>query len=358
MNKSQWCQYLTTQQAQFCPNDSNIITSFADSNPQESKQTASITPLLYQGLLSISGPDSAKFLQGQLSCDVHSASPQHSLLGAACSPQGRMFSSFRLLQKNSDTEAEFILRMRNDLVTTTHETLHKYSVFFKTQLKNASDEWLGLGIWGEQCEQLISETFGLDEIPQQVGEVSTNETAIVIRLAGETPRFECWCKAEKTTALWTELITQASPTATDRWILEDIQQGIGELCHATQDTFNPHMLNFQAIDAISFDKGCYTGQEIIARTHYRGKSKRHMQRFSLCGGEPLAPGTELYDADSNKTIATVVSSAVVNQQERQQEQQALLVSNVGLDTSSPLTLQADEQRYTATLLPLPYTLDS
>ncbi|MEH6357539.1 MAG: hypothetical protein V7745_01015 [Pseudomonadales bacterium] len=354
MNKTEWRQHLATQQAQFSPNDDNIIDSFSAST---SEQTTYITPLLYQGMLSIKGLDSAKFLQGQLTCDVHKASAQQSILGAVCSPQGRMFSSFRLLQKNNEAEPEFLLRMRSDLVDSSHETLHKYSVFFKTQLTNASDEWLGLGIWGDQSEQLISDIFALTELPQQAGQAISNETTIVIRVPGDTARFECWVKADQISADWQLLIAKAKPTATYNWILEDIKQGIAEVCFTTLNAFNPHMVNFQAIDAISFDKGCYTGQEIVARTHYRGKSKRHMQRFSLSGGKLLAPGDNLINPDSQKTIATVVAAALTSNTGQDITQEALLVTSSDLDSSSPLTLQHDEQTYQSTIQPLPYSLD-
>lgn len=354
MNRSEWLQYLAEQQAQTSSNDNNIIESFA---APAAELTTYITPLLHQGILSVKGLDSAKFLQGQLTCDVHKASPQQSILGAVCSPQGRMFSSFLLLQNNSEAEPEFLLRMRSDLIDSSHETLHKYSVFFKTQLTNASDEWLGLGIWGEQSEQLISDTFALTECPQQVGQAISNETIIVMRVPGETARFECWIKADQITASWQSLISKANPTATYNWILEDIKQGIAEVSLATLNAFNPHMVNFQAIGAISFDKGCYTGQEIVARTHYRGKSKRHMQRFSLSGGNLLAPGDDLIGADSQKTIATVVVAALTPNTGQDTTQEALLVTGSDLDSSAPLTLQHDEQTYQATLQPIPYSLD-
>ena len=354
MNKTEWHQYLASQQAQFNPNNDDLIENFSATTAE---QTTYITPLLYQGMLCIKGLDSAKFLQGQLTCDIHKASPQQSILGAVCSPQGRMFSSFRLLQKNNDAEPEFLLRMRSDLVESSHETLHKYSVFFKTQLSNASDEWLGLGIWGEHCEQLISDTFTLPELPQHVGQAVSNETTIVVRVPGDTVRFECWIKANQIAGCWQLLTAQAKPMTTHSWILEDIKQGIGEVCSATLNAFNPHMVNFQAIAAISFDKGCYTGQEIVARTHYRGKSKRHMQRFSLSGGDVLTPGDDLIDTVTLKTIATVVSAALTSKANQIVTQEALLVTSSDLDSSKPITLQHGEQTYQAAFKPLPYSLN-
>ena len=353
MNKSEWQQQLSAQQAHFSNPESTFIDSF---DTTEATATTFITPLLYQGVLSINGPDSAKFLQGQLTCDVNSSSAQQSILGAACTPQGRMFSSFRLITNDNDSEPGYLLRMRSNLAQSSHETLHKYSVFFKTKLRDASNDWLGLGIWGENAEQLLQDILKLSETPQHAGQTERSEFAIVIRLPGDTPRFECWIKADYIADIWQRLSSSAQPTSNHAWLLEDIRSGIAEVSHEIESAFNPHMLNFQAVDAISFNKGCYTGQEIVARTHYKGKSKRHMQLFSLSGGALLAPGSELRDADSDKTIATVVSAALSDSNDDTTTQQALLVVNADLDSKTPLILQHNGQQLEATHRPLPYSL--
>ena len=113
MNKSDWQQHLLAQQAHFSDPDSLFIDTLGS---QESTVKTYITPLLYQGVLSISGADSSKFLQGQLTCDLNSVTAQQSILGAACSPQGRMYTSFRIINNDSDNEPGFLLRMRSDLI--------------------------------------------------------------------------------------------------------------------------------------------------------------------------------------------------------------------------------------------------
>lgn len=350
MNKIEWQTYLQSQQAQFSEHDPFLIESFPEMNGQS---TAFITPLLYQGVLSIIGPDSAKFLQGQLTCDINSSSPEQSILGAACTPQGRMFSSFRVFQ-NHDKNG-YLLRMRRDLINQTLETIHKYSVFFKTELSNAEDEWLGLGIWGDNCESLISQTFNIENLPQQVGQSFSTESIIVVRMPGTTPRYECWLKSTDIIEKWDSLNQQAQPTSNYPWLQQDIEAGVAEVSQAIEGDFNPHMLNFQLVDAVSFDKGCYTGQEIVARTHYRGKSKRLMKRFELTGGSLLTPGSELSEDTSNKTIATVICAAPKSGNETHQE--ALLLVSAELDTVGDLNLSHGDERLKANELPLPYSFD-
>jgi len=354
MNRSEWQQQLVVQHAQFSSVQNTFVDAFTNAAPSTG---TFVTPLLYQSLLSISGPDSGKFLQGQLTCDVNSCTAQQSILGAACSPQGRMYSSFRLINNGNDSEPCFLLRMRSNLITLTRETLHKYSVFFKTNLQDTSDEWLGLGIWGDEAEQLIQTVFKLGSTPQQCGQTAYSEVAIVIRLPGDKARFECWVKAEHIAATWQTLTTIASPASNHAWLLEDIRNGIAEVSLETESAFNPHMVNFQAVDAISFNKGCYTGQEIVARTHYKGKSKRHMLRFSLSGTELLPPGNELKAADSNKTIATVICAAFSHLNDDTSSQEVLLVINADLDSNAPLVMQHKTQQIEATRCPLPYSLD-
>lgn len=347
MNKIEWQTCLQSQQAQFSEPDPFLVKSFSRAN---GKSTTFITPLLYQGFLSIVGTDSAKFLQGQLTCDINNSSPEQSILGVACSPQGRIFSSFRVFQNHD--KSGYLLRMRRDLINKTLETIHKYSVFFKTELSNAEDEWLGLGIWGANCDSLISQAFNIKNLPQQVGQSLSTESLILVRMPGNTPRYECWLKSTTIIEKWDTLIQQAQPTSNYPWLQQDIEAGVAEVSQAIEGDFNPHMLNFQLVDAISFDKGCYTGQEIVARTHYRGKSKRLMKRFELAGGSLLTPGIELCDATTEKTVATVICAAPTSDTGTHQE--ALLLVNAELNTDINLNLSNGNEKLQASELPLPY----
>ena len=352
MNKTDWQQTLLSEQATFNANNPLFIDSLG--NAQQASNHTFVTPLLYQGLLSISGNDANKFLQGQLTCDINRCTEHQSVLGAACNPQGRMYSSFRIIGNHCD-EPGFLLRMRSNLIQLTHETLHKYSVFFKVELKDASNDWLGIGLWGTEAEAVIKQTFNLANAPQEPGQSASSDNAIIVRLPGKTVRFECWIKANAILDHWQSLSTAANATSNHAWLAEDIQQGIGEVSLETESAFTPHMLNFQAVNAISFDKGCYTGQEIVARTHYKGQSKRHMQHFKIATAKPLSAGTELQDT-SGKTVATVVSLA--HDLNDSNSQHALLVINKGLDNGSPLELQAEEQPFLATPQVLPYSLEA
>lgn len=357
MNKSEWIQYLQSQAAHITTHTNEALAeNFAATTATSGYPQTFVTPLLHLGLMSIEGNDSQKFLQGQLTCDVKSASPMLSILGAACNPQGRMFTSFRLLQGNNEAQPHYFMRMRSNIVESTRETLSKYIVFFKSKLVNADQQWMGIGVWGEQSSQIIAELTGTDSIPQEAGQLAHTAHAMIIRLPGEQPRFECWVTSEQAIALWENLARHAQPVSTHSWILEDIRCGLGDISVSTANTFIPHMLNYPAVKAVSFKKGCYTGQEIVARTEYRGKTKRVMQRFLLSGAPALQAGTELHQPGSDRAVATVISAAPCDQTGNSVDQEALLVINTDSLENASLALCHEEQCFDAQQMTLPYTL--
>lgn len=281
---------------------------------------STIVPLTHQGMLCVEGKDSEKFLQGQLSCDVTGVSEQLSCLGTACSPQGRAYSSFRIIRIPGSEPGDFLLRMRDNITEQTLTTLSKYSVFFKSEICNANNRYVGIGLFGQNSESLINKLFG--QIPQDDNAVVFAKETIVIRVPGSCPRFECWSSPQQAQNNWQKLAADATVGNSDDWLHEDIKAGLGEVSLATSDRFIPQMLNLQAVGAVSFDKGCYTGQEIVARTQHRGKSKRFMTRILVTGApRRLDAGTDLTNPQTGKNIATVVSAASTSED----TQQALVV---------------------------------
>jgi tRNA-modifying protein YgfZ len=258
---------------------------------------------LQQGLLEIKGSDAVKFLQGQVSCDVRELATQTTRLGAQCNLKGRMLLCFRALQADPE---RIILRVHEGLVAKGLASLGKYSVFSKVQLADASPAYRALGIAGAQAAAAINAVFAVaiaqDDAWQAAGD------HLIIRLAHD--RYECWLAAQQAEALWEQLSAHATPASTNLWTLRNIQAGIGDITPETYETFTPQAINFQLVNGINFRKGCYTGQEIVARLHYRGTLKRHMYRFEFALAEQAlpAPGAELKNADG-KTVGEVILAA-------------------------------------------------
>ncbi len=305
MNYSEWITFLGNQNL-LLEEQQGELRLGRNTKDTYKNAPSTIVPLVHQAVLSVEGKDSEKFLQGQLSCDISTVSEQKSCLGSACSPQGRVYSSFRIMRMPESGADGFLLRMRAGITEQTLETLNKYIVFFKSEIGNADDRYVGIGLFGKNSESLLSNLFG--QVPENDNDMIFIEETIVVRIPGSCPRFECWSTPERAQKNWTKLSANAVVGSSNDWLLEDIKSGLGEISAATTDLFIPQMLNFQAVGAISFDKGCYTGQEIVARTQYRGKSKRLMVRLLITGAPLLEAGAHLNNPQ-DKNIATVVSAS-------------------------------------------------
>jgi folate-binding protein YgfZ len=270
--------------------------------PETPPQTATtwLSSLDHWAVLSISGPDTRKFLQGQLTCDVSTISDTQGAYGALCTPKGRMISNFYLIQ-GADSDSLLML-LPADSLEATQQTLSKYIVFSKAEMQ-AENTYLLLGLGGEQAAAVLEQ-----DAPQTL---QTKTADWGVSLACNEDRFMLAVKEEALAASWEKLAEKAQPVGGHHWELADIADGIGFVYNATQEEFIPQALNMQLTDGISFEKGCYTGQEIVARTQYRGKIKRHMRHFSGAAENAPAPGDSLLNAQG-KAIATVVTAESEN----------------------------------------------
>jgi folate-binding protein YgfZ len=236
-------------------------------------------PLTHLGLLSFAGPDAAQFLQGQLSNDVNRLAAGEALLASYSSPQGRVLAVLWLLKLGE----EILAILPRELLAATAERLRKYVLRAKLKVTDAGDRL------------------------QVAGAFTASGVAPPPALA--TARMQ-----QDPTRQWLILDRQASSTATAdndafaaAWRLADIRAGLPQVYAATSGEFVAQMLNLDELDGISFNKGCYTGQEIIARTHYLGRVKRRLHKLELPRGE-FQPGQAITLDDGRQGV--VVESAV------------------------------------------------
>ncbi len=219
------------------------------------------------GLLEIRGADAGKFLQGQLTCDLRELEARTWLDGALCTPQGRVLASLRLFS----VDTSIFLRMPRDLLEPIQHHLRHYAAFFPIDLEITQHQ--GLVLLGSVPDRLHTETM----------------------LASlETPQGrEIWGEPEAVRSLVTALGDTCTLATEAAWLEQLIRSGSALIVAATSGEFLAHQLSLDLADAISFRKGCYTGQEIIARTQFRGKSKRRLVALRLAHPAGLAPGTTL-----------------------------------------------------------------
>ena len=303
--------------------------------------SAFFCPLSHEGVLAVRGPDASKFLQGQLTCNLNYLSDSQSSLGARCNQKGRMQSSFRILLQGDGC----LLAMARELLEPQLADLKKYAVFSKATLSDESASWVRFGLAGGDA---TLGSLGL-ALPQEDGAVVRTEDLMAIRVSSD--RAELWVPAEQAEHRARQLAAQLPEGELNQWLLGQIRAGLGQVMAQTRELFIPQMLNLQAVGGVSFKKGCYTGQEIVARMQYLGKLKRRLYRLALPAGELPAPGTPLFSPTHGSAIGEVVLAA---QATDQVELLAVLQAEAVEDGNLHLgTLEGPGLH----LLDLPYELD-
>ena len=258
-----------------------------------------------EALLHISGPDSLKFLQGQTTCDTSQVDDSHALLGAYCNPQGRMVCDFLLCQLASD---HYALRMRQEIITGSAGTFGKYIIFSKAELDSDNSDWQTLACWGSDIRDALGAVF--PQVPDEKFGACTGGNFVLVQIDEAGRQYECYLDTSAAPDLL-ELLTSSIPQATEStWQALQIGSGIGRIEAPTVEAFIPQMLNYDITGHINFKKGCYTGQEVVARMHYRGKPKRRMYLASLPTGDIPIAGTALYAGESAQSVGNVVNSVL------------------------------------------------
>ncbi len=263
--------------------------------------TAFFCVLSHEGVLAVRGPDANKFLQGQLTCNLNYLDAQRSSLGARCTPKGRMQSSFRILMEGDG----YLLAMDRALVQTQLTELTKYAAFSKSKLYDESDEWVRFGLSAGDGA-LVS--LGLD-LSTNADQVVSTQGLIAVRLSDG--RAELWARAKDAETTHLRLAAQLPEAPIETWLLAQIRAGIGQVVAATRELFIPQMINLQALGGVSFKKGCYTGQEIVARMQYLGKLKRRLHRLAAEDSDTAVPepGVDLYSPVHGSSVGEVVLAA-------------------------------------------------
>ena len=242
-------------------------------------------PLTQLGVIDVRGPDAAAFLQGQLSNDVRQVAPERAQLSSYNSPKGRLLAVLHVLR---DGEA-FRLEVHRGVLDAVLKRLRMYVLRSKLTLAEATDCALH-GIAGPGADAVLG-ALNLPAPDAPLGCAWAGGVGVLRRL-GATPRYTLLVPAAAEADLRARLAAHAAAGTPQDWQRLDIEAGVPTVYPQTQDRFVAQMCNLDALGGISFDKGCYTGQEIIARVHYRGAVKRHMERRRLDGPAP-APGTRL-----------------------------------------------------------------
>ncbi len=305
--KAEWKAFLTDAGAEFNPDNDDEVASFG--NPEREKRftlTGTVLcDLSHLGLIEAHGPDAETFLQGQLTNDVTRIGADSSHLGGYCNPKGRILALFRMF-RIQDT---YYLMMPEQMVEPTLKRLQMFVLMSKVTLGDAGCAMVRFGLSGQEAEAELKEALG--DAPAATDQVVHVDGVTAIRVHGEIPRFILLGELEPMKALWNRLNVRGAPAGAASWRLLDIVAGAPNVYPQTREAFVPQMVNLELLEGVSFQKGCYTGQEIIARTHYLGKLKRRLYRLHLDSDELPEPGTEVFSAENQtgQPVGTIVDSA-------------------------------------------------
>ena len=302
-----WQAYLRSRGAII---QDGCVVDYGDNAAElESARSATVlSDLSHFGLIHFSGEDAQSFLQGQLSCDVRQVNASTALYGGYCNPKGRLLASFLIWSQNGSNDGGYVMQLPAVLRPGIQKRLAMYVLRAKAKLADTTDIQVRLGVAGSQAEALVRK---VGEVPASPLGVIHGEAATIIRLAQN--RFELVIVPEKAPTIWEGLSRDAVPAGAPCWDWLEIKAGIPVITPATQEQFVPQMANLEAIGGVSFQKGCYPGQEIVARSQYLGKIKRRMYLANIRPGMSanlVEAGDELFSADmGEQSIGMVVNAS-------------------------------------------------
>ncbi|GGY75847.1 CAF17-like 4Fe-4S cluster assembly/insertion protein YgfZ [Marinobacter zhanjiangensis] len=294
-------------------------------------------------LYRISGPGTDDFLQGQMSQNLADVAAGYSPRAAASTPKGRAYLLTRLVRDGED----ILLSMPASIADEVARHLNKYLMLFRGTSMERLDDGQVFGLFGEEAATALS--GDKSALPGSASASTAVEGGYLVR-TNSTPegvgRFELWLPSGRSEAQQARLDNLGEATLAD-WDASEIAAGIAELEPETRETWVPQMLNWQHLQGIHFKKGCYTGQEIIARMHFLGQLKKSLFRLGASGGDTPAAGSAMV-ADG-KPVGEVVRSVAL-------DDGSVELLGVLKHAAAGSELQLQESGQPLTILPLPYTV--
>ncbi len=259
-----------------------------------------VADLSQLGVAAFRGEDTLAFLQGQLTNDLRHLPADGAQWNGYCSPKGRLLGNFLLWRHGEDT----CLQMSGDIAAGILKRLSMFILRSKVKGRDASDESVRLVVAGPAAAEAVETATGA--LPAQSMQSATSAAGLVIRLG--TDKFVLALDPAQAAAVWQALRRNAVPVGTPVWDWLRLNAGIPMIVAATQEQFVPQMVNLEVIGGVSFQKGCYPGQEIVARSQYLGKLKRRM--FLAHTDAEARPGDSLFSADiEGQATGMVVNAA-------------------------------------------------
>ncbi|HTQ76431.1 MAG TPA: folate-binding protein [Burkholderiales bacterium] len=285
-----------------------------------------IAKLESYGLLQAEGADARAFLHAQLTSDIEGLAAGRARRAGWCSAKGRLLATLLVVP----AEGGFLLQLARDLAPAVLKRLQMFVLRSKVRLSDATPQWDQYGLWGADVAAAL-QPLGVS-LPQEDLSVAAGSGALAVRVGAGR------CLLLAPPSLRGSL---AAAAREDDWRLAQIRDGQPEISAPTQDQFVPQMVNLELTGGVDFHKGCYPGQEVVARTQYRGAVKRRLYRLR---GAQLAPGQSLHVDDAPEGGATVLNAAA--------DELLAVLPVASVEAGAPV--RARQGAAPLELLPLPY----
>jgi len=296
-----WLQFLARNGAK--TNDGALL-SVADVHDEPTPLTNFVAPLTDLGLIAFTGEEAAHFLHNQLTNDVEHLTQNDARLAGYCSPKGRLLATF-LMWRTADT---IFLELPRALQAAIQKRLQMFVMRAKAKLLDVTESNVILGLVGPKVATALAGAFPVLPTSPYAKVESPAGTLIRVADALDAPRYQWITTDAIASELWPTLAQALQPADADTWRLSEIHAGVPHITAATQEQFVPQMINYELIGGVNFKKGCYPGQEIVARSQYLGKLKRRMMLATVPAGD-VQPGQEVYAAvDPDQPCGMIVNA--------------------------------------------------
>ncbi len=329
--------------------DGSRIAHFGDARGEAQAALCgdAVFDLGHLALIAVDGDEAEEFLQGQLTNDVRDITAEHAQMSAWCSPKGRVLTNLLAFRHHG----RLLLQLPGSLLEQTLKRMRMFVLRAHATLEDASASWMRMGAVGDGSAARLRDLLG--SLPENAEELRAIDDLTIIRLRGPRPRYQLLGTHEAVTKVWNACREVALPAGADAWELLDIEAGVASIGPDTSGSFVPQMINLDRIGGVSFTKGCYVGQEIVARTQHLGSIKRRMYRAHWSGDSPIAPG----DGLTTSTDAASPKAQVVNAQPLPDGGFAVLaVMPIEVAANLAASAAAPDNASRLTLATLPYAL--
>ncbi len=294
-----WKEFLLAQGAAI---DDGHVRHFGDPAAERAAAAGGtiVADLSQLGVLAFRGEETVNFLQGQLTNDVQALHADTAQWSGYCSPKGRLLGNFLMWRHGED----YCLQLSGDIAAPVLKRLSMFVLRTRTRGRDARDETVRLVVAGPAAADAVQRAMGV--LPDAPLRTATSAAGLVVCAGAD--KYVLSLMPAHAPAVWEVLRGRATPVGSPVWDWLRLNAGIPMIVAATQDEFVPQMVNLEVIGGVSFKKGCYTGQEIVARSQYLGRMKRRM--FLAHVDAEAVAGDPVYSADhEGQASGTVVNAA-------------------------------------------------